>query len=178
MYTRKENPPKLRPARRPRADAPGQKEEQAYIRLATEYLSRPGRLDERIRSLLDYQQALQRRVSQGASSPSDSYEARLLALRLRDVTKQADHCIDHLADLEREILLYLSRLDNQAEFRMLVDRFLDHRSVSDAAGHIQYEMRYAKKLQKRALVKVGRMLREDPPMRGYVSVSPPVPPAS
>lgn len=144
--------------------------EEEALALAGEYLSQVQKLESRIRSALAFRQRLID-IATGVS-PRPAGEVRgggqgdgfgWAVARLADLKDQTDRDVDRLCDLQKEIHGRLEGLKRPRAAALLEALYVAGMRMEDAAASLHYETRYAWKVRRDAMVRLGFLLFRDPP---------------
>jgi len=140
---------------------------------ALEYLNRVVRLEKNIDRMLQlqehYRELATRTTGDPLSVPSGREDQRSTAVaRYIDLEKEINRDIDHLADLRKEVKAVLSSMEDQLLSQMIEDRYLNSLRVADVARISGFSVRHTQRMLRKGLLELGRMLRQDRPMQGYV----------
>ena len=144
-------------------------EEEALV-LAGDYLNQYPKLERRIQSALAFRQRLID-IATGVS-PRPAGEVRgggqgdgigWAVARLADLKEQTDRDVDRLCDLAREIHGRLEALERPRAAALLESLYIKGMRLEDAAASLHYETRYAWKVRRDTMIRLGFLLFRDPP---------------
>ena len=151
------------------------REEEAAVSRAAGYLRRYAALNQRIEQKLRFQDQLRSLAARAAGGflprPGAGGEDRrsAAAQRMAELERDIDQDIDHLTHLKNEIWGVLALIENPEAALILDDIYLCGSTIQKAADRSGFSLRHTYKLRRWGLLQVDRILREQRPMRCYVS---------